>query len=68
MSLFKGVGMILLGAAYKRTLGAKSHAKARYKDRARREARPVLIGPVPLGREPKPLGHVKLRKHPASAG
>jgi transposase len=34
----------------------------------RRKARPVLIGPVPLGREPKPLGHVKLRKHPASAG
>ena len=34
----------------------------------RRKARPVLIGPVPLGCEPKPLGHVKLRKHPASAG
>jgi hypothetical protein len=34
----------------------------------RRKARPVPIGPVPLGREPKPLGHVKLRKHPASAG
>jgi DnaJ-class molecular chaperone len=37
MGLFGGIGMILLGAAYKRTLGAKSYAKARYKDRARRD-------------------------------
>lgn len=34
----------------------------------RRKARPVSIGPVPLEREPKTLGHEKLRKHPASAG
>jgi transposase len=34
----------------------------------RRKARPVPIGPVSLEREPKPHGHKKLRKHPASAG
>lgn len=34
----------------------------------RRKARLVPIGTVPLEREPKPLGHEKLRKHPASAG
>ena len=33
MGPFGGIGMILLGVAYKRTLGAKSHAKARYNDR-----------------------------------
>ena len=35
MGPFGGIGMILLGVAYKRTLSAKSHAKARYKDRER---------------------------------
>ena len=34
----------------------------------RRKARPVPIDPVSLEREPKPHGHKKLRKHPASAG
>jgi hypothetical protein len=29
------IGMIVRGVAYQRTLGAKSHAKARYKDRER---------------------------------
>jgi DnaJ-class molecular chaperone len=35
MSWLKGFGMILLGSAYKRTIGAKSHAKAKFRDRAR---------------------------------
>lgn len=34
----------------------------------RRKARPVVIGHVPLAHEPKPSGHEKLRKLPASAG
>lgn len=37
MSLFKGLGMILLGAAYKRTIGSKSYAKEKYKARARKD-------------------------------
>lgn len=35
MSLFKGIGMILLGAAYKRTIGSKSYAKEKFKARSR---------------------------------
>jgi DnaJ-class molecular chaperone len=35
MSLFKGLGMIVLGVAYKRTIGSKSYAKEKFKARSR---------------------------------